>query len=510
MTTEGLGRHLGSGWLVQARDGTVRGPYTADRVVQMLRRGEIHLQSPVKLTTWDAFRPLAETSLAEQMNRRGAWTRQRAAIAAAAALLVSVVGWLGGRSLLDRPVPGDVVGRLRAVAADASLLRNGEAITLAAAVPVDLREGDRIAAGTGLDLSLGAGDRARFDAGASGRIAAAKPAAVVIELAAGRLCIDASPRAAGQTFEVRTPFATAGIRGTRFVVDQTPEATEIYVLEGRVAVHPNGRPEAEALVQEGRSVRVAARSAAAPVPAPLPPEGRTRLSRLFDAVWAVDLGGGDASSGRRLDLIGADPAETSAAGPARRTLGAPADEGAASGGASPGAAALPSSRAEPSFVGATGDAAGAAGAAPSAPLDLNAAPIEALRAHPRLGVHARAIVSYRHRRPFRDVVELAHIGVEDPETLRADATAGGAPDAAADAAAIAAYPRVALRTASEAAIAAHLAREGGLAATTAAAISREAVRRRAEGGFADAHDLLRLPSVTPDVFVRIRDLVSVD
>ncbi|MEI7973414.1 MAG: FecR domain-containing protein [Bdellovibrio sp.] len=70
----------------------------------------------------------------------------------------------------------------------------------------------------------------------------------------------ASPRGEvrpfSSSFEIRTSIATLGVRGTDFEMSHSPEATEVYVKEGRVEIWPNSQAESKMLVSAGQRVQV--------------------------------------------------------------------------------------------------------------------------------------------------------------------------------------------------------------------------------------------------------------
>ena len=81
----------------------------------------------------------------------------------------------------------------------------------------------------------------------------------IVDLAIGKLSMAVvhSRMSPGETIEVRTPNAVAGVRGTVLVVEVTPAlATEIYVLKGSVEVFPKGLPAAAIIVNAFQSVTI--------------------------------------------------------------------------------------------------------------------------------------------------------------------------------------------------------------------------------------------------------------
>jgi len=110
----------------------------------------------------------------------------------------------------------------------------------------------------------------------------------LIELDGGRVDATVAPQPGGSRFEVKTPLATAGVRGTRFGVT-VPAAGALAtadVVEGRVEVQAQGQAQ-----RAGEAVALAAgqgavvRRGAAPLlkpllPAPALPGGTIRLERM--------------------------------------------------------------------------------------------------------------------------------------------------------------------------------------------------------------------------------------
>lgn len=74
---------------------------------------------------------------------------------------------------------------------------------------------------------------------------------------------DVAPSALRKGYEVQTPTAIAGVRGTRFEVTATPGATTIHVTQGTVEVSPpDGAPEFEPTVLEPGEIAVTAADSA--------------------------------------------------------------------------------------------------------------------------------------------------------------------------------------------------------------------------------------------------------
>lgn len=79
----------------------------------------------------------------------------------------------------------------------------------------------------------------------------------VIRLDRGRVDSTVSPQRPGSRFDVRTPLAVAGVRGTRFGVSVSPDGRKTLsdVAEGQVAVTAEGSQD-EAALEAGRGVVV--------------------------------------------------------------------------------------------------------------------------------------------------------------------------------------------------------------------------------------------------------------
>ena len=94
----------------------------------------------------------------------------------------------------------------------------------------------------------------------------------LIELDQGRVDATVAPQPPGSRFQVRTPLATAGVRGTRFGVSVTPEAarTSADVVQGRVEVQAVARSvDTPVAIDAGQGAVV--RQGTAPLRKPLLP-----------------------------------------------------------------------------------------------------------------------------------------------------------------------------------------------------------------------------------------------
>jgi hypothetical protein len=118
----------------------------------------------------------------------------------------------------------------------------------------------------------------------------------LIELDGGRVDATVAPQSSGSRFEVKTPLATAGVRGTRFgvTVPMAGALATADVVEGRVEVQAQVQAQAQGR-RAGDPVALAAgqgavvRRGAAPqlrplLPAPPLPGGAIRLERMPGAI----------------------------------------------------------------------------------------------------------------------------------------------------------------------------------------------------------------------------------
>ncbi len=112
----------------------------------------------------------------------------------------------------------------------------------------------------------------------------------LIQLDRGRIDLRVSPQTPGSRFRVKTPLATAGVRGTRFGVTMAADGalTATDVIEGLVAVGavaavgaaPPGAAEAEVSIGQGAVVRPGRALALRPLPPAPPWTEELRLEQL--------------------------------------------------------------------------------------------------------------------------------------------------------------------------------------------------------------------------------------
>ncbi|MEN3033371.1 MAG: FecR family protein [Aquificaceae bacterium] len=72
-----------------------------------------------------------------------------------------------------------------------------------------------------------------------------------VNIPRGRVLFEITRLRAGQGFEVRTPTAILGVKGTRFLVDVTPSATLVRVFSGVVELSAISDPNTRVLATEG-------------------------------------------------------------------------------------------------------------------------------------------------------------------------------------------------------------------------------------------------------------------
>lgn len=63
-----------------------------------------------------------------------------------------------------------------------------------------------------------------------------------VNVARGRVLFEVTKLRPGEGFEVKTPTAILGVKGTTFLVDVTPTATLVTVISGAVQITPIGNP----------------------------------------------------------------------------------------------------------------------------------------------------------------------------------------------------------------------------------------------------------------------------
>jgi ferric-dicitrate binding protein FerR (iron transport regulator) len=101
----------------------------------------------------------------------------------------------------------------------------------------------------------------------------------VVELDGGALMVEFHPSRRHPSFQIRTPYAIAAVRGTRWVVDVGSDKASTFVIAGRVAVsRPSG--EQTVLLRAGDGADVSPDSAPIVVKRWAAARGRALLARF--------------------------------------------------------------------------------------------------------------------------------------------------------------------------------------------------------------------------------------
>lgn len=192
--------------------------------------------------------------------------------------------WLSGISFAQRrPVSATIVF----VKGKAEVQRFGERVWRPAELQMAVSPGDKLSteAGSELEIRLDDGsvlklkDKSLLELDAMEKQAKPLTTITSLKLGLGKLlgCVRKLSSKESK-FEVTTPTAVAGVRGTVFAVFAEGDSTELDVLKGQVAV--SGQLGAEKLVGEKQSTVVAKRdSARSPVPL-------TAAKIAFMTAWA--------------------------------------------------------------------------------------------------------------------------------------------------------------------------------------------------------------------------------
>ena len=101
----------------------------------------------------------------------------------------------------------------------------------------------------------------------------------MVQLALGKIWAAIAP--SGRGFEVQTPNAVAGVRGTQFVVESSQEKTEVGVVEGEVAVSSRSDRQQVRTVRARQRIRVEGKAAPAE-PEPYEPEEPARAWKALE------------------------------------------------------------------------------------------------------------------------------------------------------------------------------------------------------------------------------------
>ncbi len=200
------------------------------------------------------------------------------------ALAAGQLLWLSGPSWAQmKPTQATIVF----VKGKAEVQRSGERAWRPAELQMAVNPGDKLSteAGAELEIRLDDGsvlklkDKSLLELDAMEKQARPLTTITSLKLGLGKLlgCVRKLSSKESK-FEVTTPTAVAGVRGTVFAVFAEGDSTELDVLQGRVAV--SGQVGAEKLVGEKQSTVVAKRdSARSPVP-------MTAAKIAFMTAWA--------------------------------------------------------------------------------------------------------------------------------------------------------------------------------------------------------------------------------
>lgn len=100
-----------------------------------------------------------------------------------------------------------------------------------------------------------------------------------VQLDNGALMVEFHPSKGHPTFQIRTPYAIAAVRGTKWVVEVKPGKTSTFVIAGRVAVSRPGAAGA-ALLRAGEGADVSPNSGPIVVKRWAAPRVRALLARF--------------------------------------------------------------------------------------------------------------------------------------------------------------------------------------------------------------------------------------
>lgn len=174
-----------------------------------------------------------------------------AVVSLAAALAALVLVLLPGRS----PPPAAAGPRFAAVEGRTEVVRRDATIAVATGDAVASGDAIRVADGAGARLAFPCGTVVRLGGGAS--IVVGDADALRIELRAGVLEAEVSPRPADRPMIVRTPLARATVHGTVFALRADASSTRLDVREGRVRI-AHARRDSEVEVGSGEYAVAAA------------------------------------------------------------------------------------------------------------------------------------------------------------------------------------------------------------------------------------------------------------
>jgi len=217
----------------------------------------------------------------------------------------------------------ELVGRLTRVEGAVDILPNGQLPAVAARQGGAVQKGDfiRTKSNARAEITFNDGSvvkiaqRSRIDVGeysASGRKLAlprGKVQAVVVPAAAG---------SAPHSFEIRTPNAIAGVRGTSFYVYHQGNVTGVAVIEGVVHTASLARPSQGVILVAGTGTTVTKRNA----PTPPRPVSETELNSHQNDVTPASTEGAEtqgAAAGSGGETAGESSGSTESSGTASST-----------------------------------------------------------------------------------------------------------------------------------------------------------------------------------------------
>ena len=160
----------------------------------------------------------------------------------------------------------DAIAQVKALTGDVDILKGGAPPAARAKISVPLTTGDIIRTKSGSSAEvlftdgslLKIAQRSRIDIGAySGSNGTARLTRGTVEAVVDPARVrKATAEGKGRIFEIHTPNAVAGVRGTRFFVTHDRDLTGVLVREGSVYVYNLSAPEKEVIVEAGSLVTV--------------------------------------------------------------------------------------------------------------------------------------------------------------------------------------------------------------------------------------------------------------
>ena len=258
------------------------------------------------------------------------------------ALLVVAVTVAGAPNVGAHAEDGILTWIVKSLSSD----EDGEIIPISAMqvpqVGSALATGQRISTGTGQHMVLENG-RDLVEIGPNTTISIgdnnAATAEANVDVVTGAIHVEVGKRAPGQTFSIGAPYLVATVKGTKFEVSTSNEASAVSVKEGVVAVSALASGESVD-VTPGNTAIVGHRNPGTPTLAPTPAGGASSVTGFDDNLDSASANTGTGDSGGNGN-----------------------SSGGSSGGASSGSGSSGSGGAVGDAAGAVGGAAGAVGGA---------------------------------------------------------------------------------------------------------------------------------------------------